>query len=115
MEGSISSQAAIACIENFCSEREKEAGRPPAYMVIDNAPIHSSSAFREKEKEWEKRGLRLKRLPTYSPELNMIEILWRKIKYDWLPFDAYTTFENLVKQGDTIIQNLGKDFVINFD
>lgn len=115
VEGSINSETAIACMDDFCQEREKEAGRPPAYIVIDNAPIHWSGAFREKEKEWEKRGLRLKRLPTYSPELNLIEILWRKIKYDWLPFDAYTTFENLVKQVDNIIQNLGKDFVINFE
>jgi transposase len=26
---------------------------------------------------------------TYSPELNIIEMIWRKIKYDWLPFEAY--------------------------
>ena len=25
----------------------------------------------------------------YSPELNLIEILWRRIKYTWLPFAAY--------------------------
>ncbi|MDD5275924.1 MAG: transposase [Methylovulum sp.] len=25
-------------------------------------------------------------LPPYSPELSRIEILWRKIKYEWLPF-----------------------------
>jgi len=115
VEGSINSETAIACIESFCAEREREAGLPPAYLVIDNAPIHGSNAFREKEKEWEKRGLRLKRLPAYSPELNLIEILWRKIKYGWLPFDAYATFENLVKQVDRIIQKVGKDFVINFE
>ena len=115
VEGSIDSETAITCIESFCSEREKVAGRPPAYMVIDNAPIHSSKAFRGKEREWDKRGLRIKRIPTYSPELNLIEILWRKIKYDWLPFDAYTTFEKLVEQVDNIIQKVGKNFVINFD
>jgi transposase len=26
----------------------------------------------------------LKYLPPYSPELNLIEILWRHIKYRWL-------------------------------
>ena len=115
VEGSIDSRAAITFIESFCSEREKVAGLPPAYVVIDNAPIHSSTAFRKKEREWEKRGLRIKRIPTYSPELNLIEILWRYIKYDWLPFDAYTTFDNMVKQVDKIIQNVGENFVINFE
>jgi hypothetical protein len=26
------------------------------------------------------------------PKLNLIEILWRFIKYYWLPFSAYTSF-----------------------
>lgn len=113
VEGSIDSQTAITFINSFCSEREKVAGLLPAYLVIDNAPIHTSKAFREKETEWQKRGLRIKRIPPYSPELNLIEILWRKIKYDWLPFHAYTTFENLVMQVVKIIRKVGEDFVIN--
>ena len=32
-------------------------------------------------------------LPTYSPKLNLIEILWRKIKYEWLEFKAYLSFD----------------------
>jgi transposase len=30
----------------------------------------------------------IKYLPPYSPELNLIEILWRRIKYTWLPFSS---------------------------
>jgi DDE superfamily endonuclease len=33
--------------------------------------------------------------PSYAPELNLIEILWRCIKYYWLPFSAYTSFQCL--------------------
>jgi len=36
-----------------------------------------------------KQGLIIKYFTTYSPELNLIEILWRNIKYAWLPFSAY--------------------------
>ena len=32
-------------------------------------------------------------LPTYSPELNMIEILWRKVKYEWLNLLSITDFK----------------------
>lgn len=28
----------------------------------------------------------------YAPELNLTEILWRKIKNQWLGFDAYKSF-----------------------
>ncbi|MDR1180459.1 MAG: transposase, partial [Bacteroidales bacterium] len=34
-------------------------------------------------------------LPPYSPELNKIEILWRFIKYKWLPFEPFLNFQNL--------------------
>ena len=34
-------------------------------------------------------------LPPYSPELNLIEILWRRIKYTWLPFSAYACLNAL--------------------
>ena len=32
-------------------------------------------------------------LPAYSPELNRIEILWKKMKYEWLPFQSFTPVE----------------------
>jgi transposase len=34
-------------------------------------------------------------LPPSCPELNPIEILWRKIKHDWLPLSCYTCYANL--------------------
>jgi hypothetical protein len=36
-------------------------------------------------------------LPAYSPELNLIEILWRMIKYHWLPLKAYESFKDLMR------------------
>jgi len=38
---------------------------------------------RGQEEEWKKKGLSIFWLPTYSSELNIIEILWRLIKYSW--------------------------------
>ncbi|MGZ5009025.1 MAG: transposase [Methylobacter sp.] len=31
-------------------------------------------------------------LPPYSPELNHIEVLWKKIKYGWLSWDSLRQF-----------------------
>jgi transposase len=56
----------------------------------------------------------LKFLPTYSPELNIIEILWRFIKYEWLPFSAYSSFKQLVIEVENILIQIGQRFKINF-
>jgi transposase len=79
------------------------------------APIHNSQAFWAKEKQWAQQGITLKRIPAYCPELNLIEILWRKIKYDWIPFNAYQTLDKLIHEVEQIIRDVGKRFVINFD
>jgi len=63
----------------------------PTVVVLDNAPIHTSHAVAAKLDEWERLGLTLYFLPPYSPQLNLIEILWRKIKYEWMPNSAYTS------------------------
>ncbi|MGP9574063.1 transposase [Halomonas sp. AOP42-D2-25] len=34
-------------------------------------------------------------LSPYSPELNLIETLWREIKYRWLLLTAYRSFDQL--------------------
>jgi len=53
-------------------------------------------------------------LPPYSPELNRIEVLWKKIKYEWLPWEAYASFEALRNARQDIFQNLGGKYQINF-
>ena len=34
-------------------------------------------------------------LPTYSPQLNIAEVLWRKLKYEWLRPEDYADKETL--------------------
>ena len=60
------------------------------------------------------KGLEIFNLPTYSPELNLIEILWRFMKYEWIEFDAYKSLENLVDYLENIIRNFGEKYIINF-
>ena len=114
-QGSINSQVAIACMDEFAAQREQKTACLPAYVIIDNAPIHNSQAFRQKEAGWAKQGITIKRIPAYCPELNLIEILWRKIKYDWIPLDAYQTLDKLIQEVEQVIRDVGKRFVINFD
>ncbi|CAO3667767.1 unnamed protein product [Rhizopus microsporus] len=47
------------------------------YLVMDNAPIHTSGDI---AKYIESRGYRCAYLPSYSPELNPIEQFWSVVK-----------------------------------
>jgi hypothetical protein len=49
-----------------------------------------------------------------SPELNLIEILWRRIKYHWLPLDAYQSYVHLKTEVLSILENIGEKYVITF-
>ncbi|MCK5898808.1 MAG: transposase [Methylococcales bacterium] len=53
-------------------------------------------------------------LPTYSPELNLIEILWRKIKYEWLPLSASVSYSDLKESVLKILNSFGKKYTITF-
>jgi len=108
-ESSVNSDVVIACFDDFLKTIQK-----PTVVIIDNAPTHTSNAFLEKKKEWYEKGIMTYNLPAYSPELNKIEILWKHIKYYWMPFEAFTAFEKLSESLDYILSNIGEKYVINF-
>lgn len=108
-EQNINSDLAIAFIDDFCSTMKE-----PAVIVIDNAPIHHSDKFKSKISEWEEQGLYIFYLPTYSPHLNLIETLWRKIKYEWLKAHHYLNWDTFVAALNYIFCNIGSEFTINF-
>lgn len=49
-------------------------------MILDNAAIRRSEPMKKTQEEWAKKGLHLLYLPPYSPEFNVIEILWKQAK-----------------------------------
>lgn len=108
-EKSINSDIMIACIDKFCETLKKKT-----VLVLDNSSIHKSNALLKKQEEWKEKGLTLFFLPTYSPELNIIEILWRFIKYKWLEVDAYSSWKILVEAIEEIFRNYGEKYIINF-
>jgi transposase len=108
-EGTLNSEKITAVIDKFIPHIKKQT-----ILVIDNASVHHSKAFKEKIKEWREQDLYVYFLPKYSPELNKIEILRRFIKYSWLPFDAYTNIQNFKDRLNEILQNVGRKYKINF-
>ena len=108
-EASVNSDVVIACIDAFCNTLTKRT-----VLVIDNAPFHTSGAVQDKQAEWKDHGLELFFLPPYSPQLNIIEILWRFMKYEWIEFDAYKGWKYYVKYIEEILIHYGTKYVINF-
>lgn len=83
-------------------------------VVLDNARIHCSQIIKERIKVWRQRGLYLFYLPRYSPHLNIVEILWRKLKYEWLSPMDYQAKENLFYQIRLALTSVGQNLFIQF-
>jgi transposase len=109
LEGSMKSNDLITYLDSFRKSITKRT-----VIVLDNAPIHKSKLFKSKIREWQKQDLYIFFLPPYSPELNKIEILWRFIKYRWLPLDAFLNFKKLKERLNDVLQNIQTKYVINF-
>jgi len=108
-EGSLDAQNMIDFIDEFIPQIKTRT-----VVILDNAPIHKSKKFLANIDRWREHDLEIYFLPTYSPELNEIEILWRFIKYKWIPLDAYLNFQNIKDRLSETISQVGSKYIINF-
>lgn len=108
-EGTVTSSVVVACIDKFVGSPQR-----PTTLILDNASIHTSAEFLENIDRWREKGLTILPISPYSPELNIIEILWRKIKYEWMPFSAYQNFKNSKESLYEILANIGQSYIMNF-
>lgn len=116
VEGSVTSQEVIAAFDGFAVKYacQYDKTQMPCVVAVDNASIHHSKAVKLRLNDWMQQGVFLHFLPTYSPELNLIEILWRKIKYEWLPMSAYESYKSLKEHVLGILSSFGVKNKITF-
>lgn len=110
VETTVTSATITEAMAGFIQTRRTEK---LTVVVMDNAPIHRK-AERENQKLWWSAGVWVWFLPPYSPELNLIEILWKKIKYEWLPWEAYASFQTLRSALLEVLHNYGEKYQVNF-
>lgn len=83
-------------------------------VVIDNAKVHRGRVIKERLEVWQQRGLFLFYLPRYAPHLNIVETLWRKLKYEWLTPQDYETRESLAYAVRQALKAVGESLWIRF-
>ena len=109
LETTYNTDKVISYMDSFVAQTVKKT-----VVILDNSPIHKSKKFMAKIEEWKEKDVLIFFLPPYSPELNLIEILWRRIKYQWIPFDAYICFQNLKERLSYVLSNFGEKYDIIF-
>ncbi len=83
-------------------------------LVLDNAPVHTSKLIQTRRAAGEARGLFVLYLPRYAPHLNIVETLWRKLKYEWLTPKVYDTLDGLCYTVRQALAAVGTRLWINF-
>lgn len=107
--GKMTSERLIKCLDKFSENLKRKT-----VVVMDQSPVHTSEAVIKKLVEWESKNLEIFWLPPYSPKLNLIEILWRFMKYEWIQIEAYENWKSLVKYVKEVLSKVGTEYVINF-
>lgn len=83
-------------------------------VVVDNASTHTAKQVQERREVWQERGLFLFYLPPYSPHLNIAEVLWRKLKGEWLQARDYLSSDLLSYQTRLALAGVGSLLHIHF-
>lgn len=107
----VTTEVVVDAFDQFVAQKSPNAF---AIVVVDNASVHRSAYFQRKRLEWLNQRVHVVYLSTYSPELNLIEILWRKVKYEWLPVTAYESFGALQRHVNWILSGYGEKYRITF-
>jgi hypothetical protein len=116
LEDSVKTSDVITAFDAFTARYALEYAvhKKPCIIILDNASIQTSAAFLAEQDAWAACGVVLHYLPTYSPELNLIEVLWRFVKYHWLPLSSYLNYENLKQSVLNVLLSFGSEYLITF-
>ncbi|CAE6877227.1 hypothetical protein R75465_08681 [Paraburkholderia aspalathi] len=82
-------------------------------VVLDNASIHHNIDQETIDRWFLDHHMVLFYLPPYSPELNLIEIVWKHVKYHWRRFVTWTK-ENIDAEIAKLLGGYGSEFEIRF-
>jgi transposase len=100
-------------IVSFLDSLIRQGEGRPTMIVLDNASIHHSIDQATLDRWFMEHKALLFYLPPYSPELNLIEILWKHFKYHWRRFVTWTK-ETIDAELAELLNGYGTKFQVNF-
>lgn len=109
--GPTSSQCFICFVDDWLSHYPPKG---KTVLVLDNASFHCSGDVIKKRPEWAHRQLYLQYLPAYGSELNRIETLWRRLKYEWISVSDYVNGQTLRTAAEAILSQFNSKYTITF-
>ncbi|CDH07090.1 transposase (fragment) [Xenorhabdus bovienii str. oregonense] len=98
---------------DFLEQVAKQGDKRLTFLVPDNARIHHGIAEKIRNRWLREHNMILLYLPAYSPELNLIEIVWKQAKYHWRRFIIWTQ-DTMEYKLNTLFESYGEQFAINF-
>lgn len=82
-------------------------------VVLDNASVHHAIPQAKRDQWLIEHRLLLYYLPPYSPELNLIEIVWKQAKYHWRRFVSWSA-DQLSTEVHALLDGFGNKYKISF-
>jgi len=108
-EGKLNADSYIAFLQDVLSKTRKHI-----ILIQDGAPYHRAKKVKEFFEKHAKR-LTVFKLPSYSPDYNPIEKLWKKIKEHGVHLKYFPTFDDLKNTVEDMLEFFGdvKDEVLS--
>ncbi|MBM2886806.1 IS630 family transposase [Chromobacterium phragmitis] len=100
-------------VVQFLDQVAQQGDGRVTFVVLDNARIHHGIEQATLDRWLVQHRMVLFYLPTYSPELNLIEMVWKHAKYHWRRFITWTR-ETLDAEISALLGGYGDKFQINF-
>ena len=115
--GSVTGDTVIEVFDDFAEKMQDpkySSNERYTLVIVDSASMHTCQKFQDQLDDWmiEKR-LIVCYLPAYSPELNLIEILWREVKYAWLDIMTIMDFDAFQKELRRALDAVGREYSIS--
>lgn len=96
LEGRCKAEQVESYLEALAQQAEQQTIN--LVIVLDNAGTHKAKRIKQHLERWQKMGLTLWFQPPYSPQFNLIETVWKRLKSFLLPRRCYNNRDDL-KQG----------------
>ena len=109
-QNTINAAFVVAFLDAFSSTLTR-----PTVVVLDNASVHTAKKVKERLAIWQNRGLFIFYLPPYSPNLNIIERMWKELKGRWLKPEDYASTDMLFYATKLALQAVGAELCIQFN